>query len=151
MDLDKYKERVLLIQSEAYSLLPNIADTDSNYRKYVEDLISSLSTLVEFFGDHLNIKVLNNYLQKPAKCREKCPLDNLCENVLQKLGDMYDLLDLTIFDFLRPMTTQAARPTISMRTYSTQEITSLDSKLKDAAFLNLLAVYKVLKLSLIHI
>ncbi len=145
MDLDKYKERVLLIQSEAYSLLPNIADTDSNYRKYVEDLISSLSTLVEFFGDHLNIKVLNNYLQKPAKCREKCPLDNLCENVLQKLGDMYDLLDLTIFDFLRPMTTQAARPTISMRTYSTQEITSLDSKLKDAAFLNLLAVYKVLK------
>ena len=78
MDLDKYKERVLLIQSEAYSLLPNIADTDSNYRKYVEDLISSLSTLVEFFGDHLNIKVLINYLQKPAKCREKCPLDNLC-------------------------------------------------------------------------
>lgn len=141
MNIDSFKEKVLDIATEAEKLTDSVDNQEKLTR--LQDLTESLNFLVEFVNDELNISVLKNYYAKDNKSSEKCPLDGVCQSVVDKLKEIESLLRSSVFDFTRlnPMQFEDQRRIVS----SNQDFNNLNKKLKDKSFLNLLNAYKVLK------
>lgn len=143
MNIYEYKEKVLSIDAEA-QLLAGIINTP-NHLSLLNNLITSLTTLVVFVNEDLSLKVLDNYSNKAVEDQDACPLDILCKSVLQKLADIEPLLKKEIFDFLRPENNQSGTRTLPRNIYNSQDLNALSSKLKDQAFVKLLSAFSVLK------
>lgn len=142
MNINECKEKVLSINAEAELLIGAISNV--NHQNSLNDLIVSLTTLVDFVNEDLSLKVLDNYSNKAMEDQDTCPLDILCKNVLQKLADIEPLLKKEIFDFLRPENNQPVR-SFPGNTYNARDFNTLSSKLKDQAFTKLLSAFSILK------
>lgn len=143
MKIIEVKEKVLRINAEAEFLVRAVSNV--NHQNSLNDLIASLTTLVDFVNEDLSLKVLDNYSNKATEDQDTCPLDILCKNVLQKLAAIEPLLKKEIFDFLRPENNQSSSRTYPRNNYNSQEFAGLNSKLKDQSFRNLLSAFGVLK------
>lgn len=143
MNIYEYKEKVLSFNAEAQLLAGIICNP--NHLSSLNNLIASLSTLVDFVNEDLSLNVLDNYSNKVTEDQDTCPLDILCKNVLQKLTDIGPLLKKDIFDFLRPENNQSGTRAFPRTPYNSQEFTALSNKLKDQPFTNLLSAFGILK------
>ena len=143
MNIYEYKEKVLCINKEALHLAENTNNSD--HLSLLNNLITSLTTLVNFVNEDLSLKVLDNYSNKAAEDQDSCPLDVLCKNVLQKLTDIELLLEKEIFNFLRPENNQSGTRTFPRNTHNSHEFNALNNKLKDHGLNILLSAFDVLK------
>jgi len=143
MNLNVFKTKMISLLSEVQSLI----ETTSNpaQLELINGLFDSLCNLVSFLEDEVNIRVLQDYSERDADHRNLCPLDNLCESVLNKLDDIESLLKSeTSGSFLfQSAQSQVASPGNWQK--NSLILSSLTNKLRNSSFVNLLAAFKVLK------
>ena len=142
MNINELKDKVIYISDEAQYVKNTISNP--SHMSIINNFVSSLTKLVDFMNDDLNLKVLGNYKNKVVEEQDTCPLDIVCKRIIQNLIDIEPLLKKQIFDFLRPENNQVANP-FSRSVYNSQDFTTLGNKLKDQAFVNLLSSFGVLK------
>lgn len=143
MDLNEFKQKVLRSDEEAQALVVRV--TDQNNLCLLEDFITSLKIFVGFVKDDLNLSVLKNYIKRKSNNTNPCPLDNLCENVLQRLNLVNGQLENEIFDFLKSESNGSGSEIRNRVPHSSNRLIELTDSLKDHYLANILSVYEILK------
>lgn len=140
MDLNSFKIRIGSISKDTQSLI-NIIDV-IEHKKQLRDFKDSLKGLTQFVEDDSNIAVLNNHIENDNDLSETCPLDGLCQSIIEKLKDIDALLKTDILYSFRP---KSSLKKVMANTSNGQDFYLLSSKLKDKSFLDLLSAFTVLK------
>lgn len=141
MDIKGFKDKVLLMSYETKTLISNVDNQE--YLKRLTELNKSLSVLSNFVKDDLNINVLKNFVETKHSDAEQRPLDNICKCVLGKLGEIEELLNPEVLDFMRPAINKQG--VYTQYIHNEQSLSSLINRLNDFSFINLLSAYEILK------
>ena len=99
MDFQIFKEKVLMIKTEAETLVNQVEKT--NHKETLERFIELMAKLWKFLDTTLNTQVLSDYEKKTEDDKDKFPFDVLCRDLIIELEAVEEKISIEIFDYMR--------------------------------------------------